>query len=510
MKTKHLMGTVAALALLAPPAAQAQEEPATMPRSAPPAGRILPRPRIESLRPEAVTLARKGQKLSVRLEAAAGPAGREGVKLLDRRLRGLGAGGASPVGAAAAQNPPPVTVSLCTPAELAEQLRVHAAEKLAPPRLRQAYSLKITRADAGGRVRIAAAADRGLYYGLVSLCQLLDADPAGNVSLPVGEVLDWPEIACRLAKTSGSMNPVRKVARFAQWLAPLKISQVGIQYHGSNSRKPDRNFIENVRTICGHYRKTGTLETIVYFCPFRGGGRAYQFRSDADKAAYAKFLLSVMAQGAHGIEVDYNDWPGSKGVPIAEVLNLACRAVLAKHGDAHVLYCPPLSGKECYRGMATEQMGRTLAKVPPRVHTLWTGMQTLIGRRLKAEQVERWTKIAGRRPFLWVNRVALGVGSSFSRPVPAAGGARAFCGERLPRQLHRLFEGVHLNAGISRGYNKLTGEFTPEAMAYLATAADFLWNPHDWDAAESARRARRLVEILTPLLPKAQSADAPE
>ena len=39
-----------------------------------------------------------------------------------------------------------------------------------------------------------------------------------------------------------------------------------------------------------------------------------------------------------------------------------------------------------------------------------------------------------------------------------------------------------------------------ETLAYLATAADYVWNPRGWEAVDSCRRAKRFVEIMLPLV----------
>ncbi|NLX95327.1 MAG: hypothetical protein GXY83_04050 [Rhodopirellula sp.] len=39
-------------------------------------------------------------------------------------------------------------------------------------------------------------------------------------------------------------------------------------------------------------------------------------------------------------------------------------------------------------------------------------------------------------------------------------------------------------------------EFIPESLAYFATAAGFVWNPRDWDAAESCRRSSTSLEPI--------------
>ncbi len=466
---------------------------------------IIPRPRVEKMTGDALVLVAKDAPLSIAVRAEAVGAVAEGAELLKRRLEHLGHDVAEGNSA-----PPQIVVTRCSDGVVAELIKSHDIRgTLEPERIKQAYYLASERTPAGTPiVNLKAAHDLGLFYGMVSLSQLLEVDDAGNLMLPAGEILDFPEIACRLAKTSAAANPPDLVARFAAWLPLYKFSQIGLQYHGHNSKNPGGNFSENIRTLCPKLRRAGTLESIVYFCPFRSGrdevtgekSGAYDLASARDRAAYAKYLLWIMAQGAHGIEVDYNDWPGSRDVPIAEVLNLAVRTLEATYPDAYVLYCPPSTGKESYRGMATPEMRETLSQVSAKVWPLWTGMHTLITKPLKARQVKRWTKIAGRRPFLWVNRVVPDMEHSFSRKVAGLPNQRVFRAELLPKGLNRLFEGVHLNTGLDRGYNELSGGFDPGALAYLATAADYLWNPRDFKAAESYRRARRFVEIMLPLV----------
>jgi hypothetical protein len=443
------------------------------------ASQIIPRPRIENL---------TGAPLTLTAISVSGSPPAEGLRLLAARAKALGCSIRNDKNAS-------ILFEKCSVEEMAKLI---AKEVLEPKRLAQAYQLKVT-----DRVTIKASGDLGLYYGIVSLVQLMEADSKGNVRVPAGEILDWPEIGLRLSKTSATDNNPARVNRFAAWMPLYKMSQVGLQFHGKKSLELDENFTANVKTVCGWARRSGVCETVVYFCPFRGkpGAGAYDFRLPEHKAAYAKLLQGFLAQGAHGIEVDYNDWPGSAETPIEDVINLACEAVWKKDPTAYIFYCPPNKGASEYRGPASAEMTRILSKVPARVWPLWTGYATLITKPLTVETVEAWTKAAGRRPLLWVNRVALGVKGEFGRAVADAGGAHAFQGELLPKNLNQLFEGVHFNAGMDAGYVTLHSEkFSPEALAYFATAADYVWNPHDWDAAESCRRARRFVEIMSPLL----------
>jgi len=460
----------------------------------------IPRPRIEVAHDGHVVLAEAGKPVALVKSGVPGEAMpvQKGLDLLATRLRSLGTAGIEENGRSAT-----LTVTRVSAEELTGQLNEAANEKLDAKRLSQAYTLRAM----DDRVSISACGELGLYYGLVSLTQMAWLDREGKTVVPAVVIADWPEVAHRLAKTSASMNPPERVADFAAWLPLMKMNLIGLQYHGNQSKDPEPHFTANIETHCPRFRREGVLQSILYFCPFRGRRDAttrktigaYVMSEQADRKAYTDLLRWIMAQGAHGIEVDYNDWPGSRDVPIADVLNLACNAIEKEHPDSFVLYCPAAVGRESYRGMANEELGRTLSQVPTRVWPLWTGMQTLITKPLKAEQVEQWTRIAGRRPCLWVNRVSLGVPIHFARQLPDTE-AYVFRGEYLPKDLNRLFEGVHFNAGISAEHNQLDEEFAARSLAYLATAADYVWNPYDWDAAESARRAHHFVEIMAPLL----------
>ena len=454
---------------------------------------VVPTPQVERRADGNVVLGGQGAAVGLacrHVDAEGSTPLKLGLELLAARLRALG--GRLEAGQAQGLETK-LVVEKCPAAALSKQLaELGLGEPLDARRLGQAYLIQCQAAGEQRGMVVRACADLGLYYGLVSACQLLDRDDQGRLYAPATTIADWPAIGLRLAKTSASENPVRTVDGFAAWLPLYKINLIGIQYHGRNSKTPEKPFPQNVQHIGSEARRSGLLESVVYFCPFRGGANAYDFRRDEDRRQYVDYMTWLLAQGAHGIEIDYNDWPDkASGVAIEDVINLACQGIAARHPDAYVLYCPPLS---MYRGMARPELAATLSRVPRKVWPLWTGMATLI-KVLKQEDVEEWTRRAGRRPFLWVNRVV--AGKQFSRKL---GDAYVFRGEALPRDLDRLFEGVHFNAGLSQGYNRLPREFTPQALAYLATAADFVWNPREWDAAESCRRARRFVAIMAPLL----------
>ena len=460
------------------------------------AGRVLPHPQIEDYGRGVFQLGPQAARFTVSFKGISpseSAACQNGFRRLSKRLTLLGAGG---ITIEARGGDAQFVITKASAKQFSRLLREQGArEMLTGKRLEQAYTLVCRhRYRNRASVQVTACSELGIYYGLVSLCQLLDKAEAGSVCLPDVKIADWPEIGLRLAKTSASMLHLPALQEFAALLPVYKMNVMGLQYHGTNSNQVEP-FRENVQAVCSRARQNGILETIVYFCPFRG--KAYDFNLPADQQRYVEFLQWMLAQGANGIEVDYNDWPG-RGTPIEDVINLACHAVAEKSPHAYVLYCPPNRGSSVYRGPASAEMTRILSRVPTNVWPLWTGIATnnaLISKPLDPADVEAWTRAAGRRPFLWVNRVGAQDKTKrpFACPVDEVPGAFAFRGEFLPKELNRLFEGIHFNAApMSRS--------DPEALAYLATAADYVWNPRGWEAADSCRRARRFVEIMVPLL----------
>jgi len=462
---------------------------------------IIPHPQIEEYGGSSVQIGRSAERLTIafrNVNLSEAAACHKGFQLLSKRLKLLGV---SKLVVEKGRGDAHIEVTRMSPRQFRDfLLKQGAQEGISGKRLEQAYALECRAVSKGrGSIRLCACSDLGAFYGLVSLCQLIERDAQQGIRVPTVRIADWPEIGLRLAKTSASMLPLPELRNFADWMPRFKINLMGLQYHGTNSLQPG-SFMTNVRAICSQARRDGILETVVYFCPFRG--RGYNFNSLSDRLQYRRLLQWFLDQGAHGIEVDYNDWPGS-GTPIEDVLNLACGAVAEKNPKAYILYCPPSRGSSMYRGPASEEMVRILSHVPSKVWPLWTGMaikNALIEQPLNPADVASWTRATGRRPFLWVNRVVTRdppQNRPFARPVSEVSGAFVFRGEFLPKDMNRLFEGVHFNAG-SPSY--APSESKRELVAYLATAADYVWNPQAWEAVESCRRAQRFTEIMMPLL----------
>ncbi len=96
------------------------------------------------------------------------------------------------------------------------------------PESREAYRLKVTR----DRVEISAASSAGLYYGVQTLCQLVDGC-ADQAVLPEVEIQDWPSLAYRGTMVDISHGPLPtedEIKRQIDLLARFK----GNQYYFYN------------------------------------------------------------------------------------------------------------------------------------------------------------------------------------------------------------------------------------------------------------------------------------
>lgn len=420
-----------------------------------------------------------------------------GLTLFSKRLEYLGGGKLTFL---ESQKKAKIIITRCSEKEMEELLKKQGVkEKIEGKRLAQSYYLTTENHGFKSRViSIQASGDLGLYYGLVSLCQLVDKHESNAILLPETTILDWPEIGLRLTKTSASGNTISVLEGFADWMPVYKFNMIGLQFHGEESKELGL-FEENIETMCPREKQKGLLETIVYYCPFRGEG--YNFTKETDQNEYKEILSWILKLGADGIEVDYNDWPGGEA-PIEDVLNLAHDKIQLENPEAYILYCPPYSGSTKYFGEASAETRRILSHVPQKIWPLWTGMGVLILDTLKSQQVEQWTEMAGRRPFFWINRASVEVEHSFSHSLPNDPDALVFSGELLPENLYELFEGVHLNFPFGPSPNGMDpiNDFNKKDLLYLATASDFLWNPKDWMAEKSYNKAKHFLEVFLPLI----------
>jgi hypothetical protein len=405
------------------------------------------------------------------------------------------------------------------PEELAALLETAGLEEAATEsQVQQAYRLEAKPHGVGARVRIQAAGDLGLYYGTLTLVQMLQQSTEGHLTVPGAEITDWPEVGRRLAKLR-AVSELEMLREATAWFGLYRFNLTALHYFSPPAKRPKPLLFDNVRRTAADCQERGTPELIVYYCPFadskvtldqtkRDWTGVFDFTQAEDREQYVELIGRLMDLGARGIQVDYNDLPDrADGAPVDDVINLAYKAAREKDPKAYVLYCPSVVGQPRYFGPASDRMRDVLSRVPDDVWVLWTGPNVRMTESkcaaqhnykgpLKPEDIRAWTEKAGRRPFFWLNRVTPRDkhGMQFALPCPGDGAYSVFRGQWLPDNLGSLVEGVHLNQVFD--YRKPDDK----ELVYLATAADFLWNPEGWDPADSCRRAKTFVQRMKGLV----------
>ena len=128
------------------------------------------------------------------------------------------------------------------------------------PESRESYNLKVTPTGAEIRGRSSAA----VFYGVQTLCQLLEGDGA-RASVPEVEIDDWPSLAYRGvmvdAGSEGAMSTTEEVKRQLDFMARWKVNQyyfyseANIELHGYPLLNPQARFTQDqMRQIIAYGR----------------------------------------------------------------------------------------------------------------------------------------------------------------------------------------------------------------------------------------------------------------
>jgi hypothetical protein len=408
----------------------------------------------------------------------------------------------------------------CEPAELAARLDGEfKASSLSAQQLAQAYVLEIrdTPAIQTPQVLITACTPQGFHHALLALTQLLDSHH-GSLTLPALTLADWPELGNRLAKLSGSRNPLKTLQSMAAWLGPMRFNILGIQYHFENREGTYERFMEAMK-VMSEQNADGRQELIAYVSPFHPiAGRIPDITQDDGLETYLNLLRRLLELGTSGLVIDYNDFGADEGERMARTLSHIHRQLKCRYPQARFFLCPPLHGEAKYFGPASEQLAEILRAIPVDFHVFWTGMKvnpTVFAR----EELEAWSAVTGRRPFLWLNAIGHQIGNdprdrnAEARRLPRHNligqpEAWVFNHQMLPQRFADLIDGVHLNITFSTTttdeqrwqYHELPEVMPSAGIRYLATVADYLWNPHDWDGEDAYHRATRFSDLFAPLL----------
>lgn len=353
----------------------------------------------------------------------------------------------------------------------------------------EGYALQVSPWGTGAEIRIAANTDRGRYYGLQTLRQLI-AGTGADATVPVARIVDRPTI------------PLRGMAMGVQWfgnqtealdrLAELKCNFVtnqgsfmGVKFGGNSRtgthwREPLTD--AELQTMADYLARCRErfIEPMISMSPRGEPPTAYS--SDAEIDLVVDKLAALYALGFRHLGLNFDDLRniGQDRVLAAEDLG----AFGDDLGRAHLHFCGQIFERlraRCpevvFRVLPWQYSGfvnltepgrrylRMLAELPQEI-----GMIVCAN---DPENLAAFTELTGRRPIVWDNWFARW----------EAGGAPAFVAplDRTPE----------ISAANTEGYIFLPMVPASEDAASTSwlTGADYLWAPERYDPAVAFERA---------------------
>jgi len=346
------------------------------------------------------------------------------------------------------------------------------------------------------RVVCLGADDRGLYYAVQSLKQLIRREE-DRVLLRGSKISDWPSYRIRSHQFDGGF-PNEETARYCLgWTGQLKLNFLGfgqaydrpMEWRGLS---PPHE--RSMTFLCGDKRRRGVVNIMFYPHPFRSKPN-YNIRigREEDLSRLASLCRGALEEGASGImlraddihplaEEDAERFGDKAGAHVHLVQRLE-RELRPDFPDFLFLFCPPFY--TCLTATKAPENAEYLRKlgaaIPENVVVVWTGpiTRSLV---IEPSDLDRYRSFIGRTPILWDNTVYA------HRSV--------YTGEhRNPSYLLDAFATTY-----PKGFDKETLGITynwnisnPLAAIGGICTADYLWNPEAYDPERSLRAAIRMV-----------------
>ena len=318
----------------------------------------------------------------------------------------------------------------------------------------EAYYLKYD----GDRAVVVGSDERGLFYGLKSLEQVVKGRKGRKV-----EIVDWPVIAERGVVEGFYGNP---------WSFDDRVSQ--LRFYGDNKMNvyiygPKDDPWHNARWFEPYPEgKADELRRLVEeadrnyvkFVWAMHPGNAIE--SDADRRMALEKFEQMYGLGVRSFAIFFDDISDESVDSQISYMNFLTDEFVRRHDDVEPLtVCPTQYSRLFAKGDYLPEMGKGLY---PEIRVMWTGNAVID--MVDGKGCEWFTGQTGRKPFIWLNY-----------PVNDYGD-------------HHLLMGDVREIGI--GASDRVSGFVANPMQYaeaskvaLQSVADWCWNPAAYDAARS-------------------------
>ena len=365
----------------------------------------------------------------------------------------------------------------------------------APPH-EQGYGLLVSKGDhfRAGTIAIIGSDPLGAYYGAQTLIQLMEGAPAEGMLVRHVKITDWPSFAFRAFKSQRWQY--RDNRMFASWAPRFKLNVLASCYTDSiDWRAPPQEYQAMLKDISEIASDGGAIEILQLGNPYLNKDRPISADSREDLAALLEFFELSLAAGSRSIMLCLDDFAvmvedDRAAFPTlasanAQIVNQLHAALRAKYPDAKLMVCPPPywlnANQRAEYAWAHDYLREFCAAIPKDVIIVWTGAEvnTICQR---VEDIRAYQSLIGseRQLMLWDNTIKFPPGwSNVFRVNAFAAECANFASSAWP--------GMHGHVNGRAIINTYApGEFSKIA---LMTAADYLWNPEQYDAADALKRA---------------------
>ena len=354
----------------------------------------------------------------------------------------------------------------------------------------EGYTIQFHKKGGKQQVQVVGSDPRGAYYGAQSLAQLL-VKRADGLYLRRAEIHDWPTYRIRAFKSQafeGEMWAMRDSQRMLRWAPQFKFNFFSPCYtHLGDFKNPDQRYTEFMWDICNYAKNTGLLgiiqEVNVYY------GNTIVISDPMEVGAVAELFRYQLDSGFPHIMLQYDDFAklhekDKETFPTLAAANVHLTNEIYKissqeYPNLDLWVCPPVyfvprnDEEEAY-------LPEFAAGIHPQVKIIWTGYQVTTTNHTE-ENLEEFFNWINHRPVVyWDNTLKMPPGwSNTFRCNPFLTDCEDIDSSAW-RKLHEYINGrfVGNTYGPSETYK-----------IPLATMADFLWNPKDYQPESSFTRA---------------------
>lgn len=342
------------------------------------------------------------------------------------------------------------------------------------PQVAEGYYLKIEK----NGIVIAANDERGAYYGVQTLAQLLTLD-----KLPMAEITDYPDVPYRGVVEGFYGQPWSHEARLSQ-LEFYGKNKMNVYIYGPkddpyhstpNWRKPYPEKEAKQLQELVEYAKQNNV--IFYWAIHPGQDIRW---NDEDRDLLLQKFESMYDLGVRGFAVFFDDisGEGTKADKQAELLNYIDEHFIQAKGDVAPLIMCPTEYNKSWTNLEGGYLTTLGEKLNPDIQVMWTGDRVVAN--IDKQTMEFINPLIQRKAYIWWNFPVSDYVQDHILLGPVYGNGTDIKDD--------------MTAFVSNPM-----EYAEASKIALYSIADYIWNMEDYDSWASWRQA------LHTLMPK--SAD---